>query len=85
MKRRAALTRFATACAALAAAFCLPQASAQSGLPAHPITIVVPKAPGGAIDILARLLEQRLRKAWGQPVIVVYKPGAGTVVGASSR
>jgi tripartite-type tricarboxylate transporter receptor subunit TctC len=81
MKRRTALTRFATAVAASAAAVCLPPAAAQSGFPAHPITIVVPNAPGGAIDILARLLEQRLRTAWGQPVIVVYKPGAGTVVG----
>ena len=81
MKRRTALTRFATAFAALAATLCLPPASAQSAFPAHPITIVVPNAPGGAIDILARLLEQRLRTAWGQPVIVVYKPGAGTVVG----
>jgi tripartite-type tricarboxylate transporter receptor subunit TctC len=83
MKRRTALARFATTVASLAAAFTfsLQPAAAQSSFPAHPITIVVPNAPGGAIDILARLLEQRLRTAWGQPVIVIYKPGAGTVVG----
>ena len=54
---------------------------AQATFPTKPITLVVPNAPGGAIDILARLLEQRLHEAWGQPVNVVYKPGAGTVLG----
>ena len=54
---------------------------AQVSFPTKPITLVVPNAPGGAIDILARLLEQRLHEAWGQPVNVVYKPGAGTVLG----
>ena len=58
------------------------QARAQAAaFPSKPITVVVPNAPGGAIDILARLLEQRLHDAWGQPVNVVYKPGAGTVLG----
>ena len=56
-------------------------AAAQTPFPTKPITLVVPNAPGGAIDILARLLEQRLHEAWGQPVNVVYKPGAGTVLG----
>ena len=56
-------------------------ARAQPTFPNKPITLVVPNAPGGAIDILARLLEQRLHEAWGQPVNVVYKPGAGTVLG----
>ena len=56
-------------------------ARAQPSFPNKPITLVVPNAPGGAIDILARLLEQRLHEAWGQPVNVVYKPGAGTVLG----
>ena len=54
---------------------------AQATFPTKPITLVVPNAPGGAIDILARLLEQRLHEGWGQPVNVVYKPGAGTVLG----
>jgi tripartite-type tricarboxylate transporter receptor subunit TctC len=56
-------------------------AFAQAGFPNKPITLVVPNAPGGAIDILARLLEAKLKDAWGQPINVVYKPGAGTVLG----
>lgn len=68
----------------LAAAMCavLPvAASAQAAFPSKPVTIVVPNAPGGAIDILARLLEKDLSQTWKQPVIVQYKPGAGTVLG----
>lgn len=51
--------------------------------PSRPVTIVVPNQPGGAIDILARLLEDGLGKAWKQPVIVQHKPGAGTVMGTA--
>jgi tripartite-type tricarboxylate transporter receptor subunit TctC len=68
----------------LAAAACalLPlAAAAQAPFPAKPVTIIVPNAPGGAIDILARLLEKNLSETWKQPVIVQYKPGAGTVMG----
>lgn len=68
----------------LAAAVCavVPlAATAQAPFPSKPVTIVVPNAPGGAIDILARLLEKNLSATWKQPVIVQYKPGAGTVLG----
>ena len=76
MKRRPLLL---LAPSLLAGATC--SSRAQAAFPTKPITLVVPNAPGGAIDILARLLEQRLHEAWGQPVNVVYKPGAGTVLG----
>lgn len=49
--------------------------------PNKPVTLVVPNAPGGAVDILARLLEKQLSETWKQPVLVVYKAGAGTVIG----
>ena len=62
------------------AMLCL-SATAQSSFPVKPVTLVVPNAPGGAIDILARLLERHLSEAWKQPVVVQYKPGAGTVLG----
>lgn len=67
---------------AIAACAVLPlAASAQAAFPSKPVTLIVPNAPGGAIDILARLLERHLSEAWKQPVIVQYKPGAGTVLG----
>jgi tripartite-type tricarboxylate transporter receptor subunit TctC len=66
---------------ALTAGAALPQAFAQNNFPSKPVTIIVPNAPGGAIDILARSLQQHLQTAWGQSVIVEYKPGAGTALG----
>jgi tripartite-type tricarboxylate transporter receptor subunit TctC len=70
-------TLFAAAACAL-----LPLAApAQAPFPSKPVTIIVPNAPGGAIDILARLMEKNLSETWKQPVIVQYKPGAGTVMG----
>jgi tripartite-type tricarboxylate transporter receptor subunit TctC len=66
---------------AIGACALLPLAAAAQGFPSKPVTLVVPNVPGGAIDILARLLEKQLSELWKQPVIVVYKPGAGTVLG----
>ncbi|MGA6966482.1 MAG: tripartite tricarboxylate transporter substrate binding protein [Xanthobacteraceae bacterium] len=44
--------------------------------------IVVPYTPGGTVDLLARALGPRLTAAWGQPVIILNRPGAGGSVGA---
>src|SRR3984893_12161711 len=49
--------------------------------PAHPITIVVPFAPGGATDVLPRMLGERLREALGQSVIIENVSGAGGTIG----
>lgn len=57
------------------------QAPAQN-YPNKPIHIIVTFTPGGAPDILARLIGERLSAAWGQPVIVENKPGAGGNLGA---
>jgi tripartite-type tricarboxylate transporter receptor subunit TctC len=50
--------------------------------PDHTIQIVVPYTPGGTVDLLARVLGPRLTAAWGQPVVILNRPGAGGSVGA---
>jgi len=54
---------------------------AAQGWPRQPVRIVVPNVPGGALDILARLLESELTALWKQPIVVEFKPGAGTITG----
>lgn len=49
--------------------------------PVRPLTIVVPTAPGGPLDILARLLQSKLTSIAGQSVVVDNKPGASTYIG----
>jgi len=55
---------------------------AQSGWPNKPVRVVVPFAPGGTTDILARALAPELSQAFGQQFIVDNKPGAGGNVGS---
>ncbi|GAA0747020.1 tripartite tricarboxylate transporter substrate binding protein [Ideonella azotifigens] len=49
--------------------------------PNKPMRLIVPNVPGGGTDTLARLLERHLAKIWQQPLLVEYKPGAGTMIG----
>ena len=72
---------FLLAALAAAAAHALPAALAQ-GWPSKPIALVVPYPPGGPVDISARLLASKLQAAFGQPVVVENKPGAGGNIGA---
>src|SRR6202795_1505906 len=59
-------------------------ASAQDAFPSRPVHILVPFAPGGAVDIVARTLGEDLSKRWGQAVVVENRPGAGGVVASEA-
>jgi len=52
--------------------------------PDKPIKIIVPFAPGGSVDILARVIGQRLTESFGQTVVVESRPGAGTMIGTAA-
>ena len=66
-----------------AAALAAPYAQAQT-YPSKPIRIVVPFGPGGATDVVARTVADKLSARLGQPVIVDNKPGASTMIGADT-
>src|SRR5258707_287686 len=51
--------------------------------PVRPVSFIVPYAAGGATDLMARLLGQRLEQRLGKPFVVENRPGAGTVLAAA--
>ena len=56
-------------------------AAAQGGWPGKPVTLIVPWAPGGSNDVVARLLAPQLEARFGQPFIIENRPGGGGSVG----
>lgn len=77
--------QFLLAAAATVAIACLPGTGiAQSAYPARPIRVVVPTTPGGASDIMMRMLAQKMSESMNVSVIVENRPGAGNVVGSDA-
>src|SRR5450759_2829640 len=73
----------------LLAVFLIPLLAASGPLfaqayPARPIKLVIPFPPGGPLDLAGRAIGQKLQEAWGQPVVVENRPGAGGNIGADA-
>lgn len=74
--------KYAAALACLAA---IPSGSVHAqgagDFPNRPVRIVIPQAPGGAVDVAARPIAQKLTETWGQQVVIDNRPGANGIIG----
>jgi len=75
--RRRSAFRLAVACVLIAACA---SAAAQDAYPSRPVKIIAPQAPGGGVDLVARLIAEKLGAALGQPFIVDNQAGAGGAI-----
>ncbi|HEX5286036.1 MAG TPA: tripartite tricarboxylate transporter substrate-binding protein, partial [Polaromonas sp.] len=79
---RASTTLFCSL--ALSTALAAPGIASAAGYPDKPITLVVPYPPGGATDIIGRVVAQKLGGALGQTVVIDNRGGAGGNIGAAA-
>src|SRR5262245_29545012 len=70
--------------ASAAALPAMPRIARAQAYPARPVRIIVPAAPSGAFDIMARLIGQRLSERLGQPFVIDNRPGGGTNIGTEA-
>jgi len=78
---RVALGRLAVA---VFAALLAQGVAAQQDYPSKPIRMVVPFPPGGATNVVARIIAQKLGDEWGQTVVVDNRPGGNTIIGTEA-
>src|SRR5437868_1505447 len=78
------LSRIPGICVALTLLACGTPAVAAADYPTRPITLVVAFTPGGASDVLARILSRKLEQILGQPIVIDNRPGAGGNVAAEA-
>ena len=62
----------------------IPSGAQPAFAPTKPVHWIVPFPPGGAAEIASRVIANRLRVMWGQPVLIDSKPGAGTIIGTEA-
>ena len=76
--------RFAALAGTVALAPTVSRLAVAQSWPTRPVHIVVPYAPGGSTDTVARITGDRLSTIWGQQAVIENKPGAGTNIGAAA-
>src|SRR3954470_4432250 len=84
MQRRSLLSGLAVALPGLATLPSRPARAQPASWPDHPLRVIVPFPPGGAIDAMGRLLAPRLAEALGQPGVVENRAGAGGTIGTAA-
>jgi tripartite-type tricarboxylate transporter receptor subunit TctC len=62
----------------------LPHLALGQGYPERPVRMIVPAAPGGGLDLIARVISGKLTELWGRQVVVENRPGANFIVGTDA-